>query len=147
MSTDESVTKDLISILEDGKDGFAKGADKLEGDDRGDLAAKFRTWSAQRERFAGELRSMAKAYGDNIHESGSVAGALHRGWLSLKDALTGNDPNGVLDAAEQGEDHAVAAYDKALKDDISMELRAVVERQYTDVKAAHDDVKRLRNTN
>ena len=33
MSKDAAVTKDLIQTLEDGKDGFAKGADKLQGDE------------------------------------------------------------------------------------------------------------------
>ena len=145
MSTDEAVTKDLIEVLEDGKDGFAKAADKLAGDDRADLASKFREYSAQRARFAGELRAMATAYGDQINESGSVVAALHRGWMSLKDALSGSDPEGVLDVAEQGEDHAVAAYDKALKEDISGELRVVVERQLAEVKTAHDEVRALRD--
>jgi uncharacterized protein (TIGR02284 family) len=145
MSTDEQVTKDLISILEDGKDGFSKAADKLEGDDEPGLAAKFREYSRQREQFAGELRSIAGAYGDQIHENGSLAGAIHRGWLSLKDAVSGTDPKGVLEAAEQGEDHAVAAFDEALSADISANLRTVVTRQCAEIHAAHDDVRSLRN--
>ena len=88
---------------------------------------------------------MAKSYGDDADESGSLAGKLHRGWLSLKDALSGSDPHGVLDAAEQGEDHAVGEYDKALKEDISAPLRAVVERQAVGVRAGHDEVRALRD--
>ncbi len=145
MSTDEAVTKDLIEVLEDGKDGFAKGAEKLTSSDRPEFAKKFTEYSAQRERFATELKSLAANYGDEVKKEGSVTGALHRGWLTLKDALAGSSPDGVLDAAEQGEDHAVEAYDKALKSDISAGLRTVVQRQYTDVKAAHDDVRALRN--
>ena len=33
MSIDEDVTKDLIETLEDGKAGFSKGAEKLDGSD------------------------------------------------------------------------------------------------------------------
>ncbi len=145
MSPDEEVTKDLISILEDGKEGFAKAADKLDGDDEPGLAATFREYSRERDQFARELRSMASAYGDEINESGSIAGTLHRGWLSLRDALSGSDPRGVLDAAEQGEDHAVAAYEEALAEDISPGLRTVVLRQSNAVSAAHDNVRSLRN--
>ena len=145
MSTDAAVTKDLIQTLEDGKDGFAKGAEKLADSDRPELATAFRQNSQQRERFATELQQMAKAYGDQIDDSGTVAGTLHRGWMTLKDALSGSGPDGVLDAAEQGEDHALKEYDKALKDDISPELRTVVERQRTEVQAAHDEVKALRD--
>lgn len=145
MSTDEAVTKDLIQTLEDGTDGFAKGAEKLDDSDRPDLAATFRELSEQRAQFSAELRGMASQYGDEIHESGSLTGALHRGWMSLKDVISGSEPDGVLDVAEQGEDHAVSEYEKALGQDISAGLRTVVERQLTDVRAAHDRVRSLRS--
>lgn len=144
MSIDEVTTKDLIQVLEDGKDGFAKAADKLTESDRPELASVFQQYSQQRATFVTELHGLAATYGDEVKEKGSVAGALHRGWLSVKDTLSGDDPSGVLDAAEQGEDHAVAAYDKALQQDLSPTLRAVVERQGAAVRAAHDEVRRLR---
>ena len=72
-------------------------------------------------------------------------GALHRGWMSIKDAVSGDDAKGVLDAAEQGEDHAKSEYADALKSDISAHLRTVVERQATQVKLVHDEVKALRD--
>jgi uncharacterized protein (TIGR02284 family) len=145
MSTDEAVTKDLVQTLEDGEQGFAKGADKLTETDAPELAATFRRYSEQRRSFSAELRGMAAGYGDHVEESGTVAAAVHRGWMSLKDALAGSDPKGVLDAAEQGEDHAVKEYDKALEADISAGLRTVVERQRIEVRAAHDDVRALRD--
>ena len=146
MSTDERVTKDVIETLEDGREGFASAADKLADSVRADLVPRFREWSSQRAQFADELRSMAASYGDDIDESGSVAAAVHRGWMAVKDALSGDDPEGVLDAAEQGEDHAVSEYEKALGDnDISPNLRRVLERQFADVKAVHDQVRALRN--
>lgn len=146
MSNDAQVTKDLIETLEDGREGFAKGAEKLRGDDQPQLADTFIKYSEQRAKFSAELRAMAATYGDKIDEDGSFVATLHRGWLSLKDALTGSNPKGVLDAAEQGEDHAVKEFKKALDADISAGLREVVARQLTDVKAAHDDVRALRDS-
>ena len=145
MSTDQDVTKDLIETLEDGKDGFAKAAEKLVETDAPELAVTFRQFSEQRAAFAAELTAMAASYGDRIDESGSVAAAVHRGWMGLKDALAGSDSEGVLDAAEGGEDHVLKEYDKALDADISPELRTVVERQRADVQAAHDTVRSLRD--
>ena len=147
MSTDRRVTKDLIQTREDGKDGFARAADKLAESDRPDLSTQMRGFSDQRARFSAELEQIAASYGDDIEEDGSVAGAIHRGWMAVKDAISGSDPHGVLDAAEQGEDHAVAAYRDALTEDISPELRLVLERQYVEVQQAHDQVKALRNVN
>ncbi len=146
MSTDRRVTKDLIETLEDGKEGFARAAEKLADSDRPDLSAKMRAYSEQRAAFSAELEKMAAAYGDDIDEGGSLGGAVHRGWMAVKDAISGSDPEGVLDAAEQGEDHAVSEYRDALEnDDISPSLRIVIQRQFNDIKAAHDDIKGLRN--
>jgi uncharacterized protein (TIGR02284 family) len=147
MSTDERVTKQLIKTLENGKEGFARAADRLEGTERADLCGKFREFSLQRQRFADELQALAAAYGDEIEETGSVAGAMHRGWMAVKDALSGSaDAEGVLDAAEQGEDHAVAEYEKALGEDISVGLRTVIDRQYPYIRAGHDTVRDARNS-
>ena len=66
--------------------------------------------------------------------------------MSLKDALKGTKPDGVLDAAEQGEDHAVSEYEKALAETyISDGLRTVVQRQFVEIQATHAKVKELRN--
>ena len=146
-STDEKVTKDLIETLEDGREGFTKGAEKLDDIGRADVAATFRELAGQRATFAQELRDLAQQYGDNIEEDGSLLGALHRGWMSIKDAVNGDDPEGVLDAAEQGEDHAKSEYQDALDAEISPHLRTVVQRQQADIIAAHDRVKALRDAN
>lgn len=144
-STDERVTKDLIETLEDGKKGFATAAEKLAGDSKPEFAKAFREYSAQRSMFADELRRLAAQYGDKIDEDGSVLGSLHRGWLSIKDAVTGDDAGAVLDAAEQGEDHATSEYTKALQQDISPHLRTLVERQARDVSIAHDAIRSFRD--
>jgi uncharacterized protein (TIGR02284 family) len=147
MSTDQRVTKSIIKTLEDGREGFARAAEKLAESDRPDLTTKMRAFSEQRARFSEELEQIAATYGDDIDESGSTAGALHRGWMAVKDMIAGSDPHGVLDAAEQGEDHAVSEYRDALAEDISPTLRVVLERQYVEVQQAHDVVKSLRNVN
>ena len=108
MSTDEDVSKDLIETLEDGKEGYRQGAEKLADSKNSQLAGTFRELSAKRGQFSDELRGMAKGYGDDIKESGSVVAKLHRGWMSLKDAVAGDDPDGVLKAAQQGDEHAGA---------------------------------------
>lgn len=147
MSNDRKVTKDLIQTCKDGSEGFAKAADKLGEAGKDDLASKFRTFGVERGQFATELEGLAAQYGDDVDKSGSVAAAVHRGWMSVKDVLAGSgDPEGVLDAAEQGEDHAKSEYSDALEDDISPDLRTVVERQYAAVQHAHDTVRDLRDS-
>lgn len=146
MSQDESVTKDLIETLEDGRKGFAQAADKLDGGEHAQASSQLRQFSEQRASFSAELQNMAENYGDDIDESGSMAATAHRGWISLKDALTGDDPDAVLAAVETGEEHAVSEYEDALDKDISANLRQVVERQAGEVRSAHSAVQSLRNS-
>lgn len=142
MSTDETITTDLIETLKDGKAGFEQAADAVAESDAS-LATMLRELSAQRAGFSAELQRLAAAYGDRIDEDGSTAAALHRGWMSLKDAVTGSDTDAVLKAALTGEDHAVSEYEKALDADISPNLRTVVQRQFADVRAARDRVAQI----
>ena len=140
------VIEDLVETLEDGKKGFAEAAERLADAGRGDLADKFREYSRQREQFSAELREVGASHGDFIEEAGSVGGAMHRAWINFKDAVSMESAEAVLGAAETGEDHAVAEYNDALEKDLAPDVRTVVARQAQAVKAAHDEVRRLRDS-
>jgi uncharacterized protein (TIGR02284 family) len=147
MSTDAQVTKQLMKTLENGREGYLSGAEKLAESSSPQLADTFRRLSGQREDYYNELQELASDYGDSIEEdAGSVPGAIHRGWMAVKDFVTGSSPESVLNTADQGEDHAMSDYDDALTADISEGLRSVVERQRAGVKAAQDEVRSLRDT-
>jgi uncharacterized protein (TIGR02284 family) len=77
--------------------------------------------------------------------SSTAAGALHRGWINLKGALSRGDDHAILAECERGEDSAVEEYKKALDDDLSPSLYELVSRQYSDIKAAHDRIRNLRD--
>ena len=144
MSDDAKVAKELVETLKDGEKGFSSAADKLRDSDRAEWASTFQRLADQRAGFAREIVELGHDYGDDVDESGTAAAALHRGWLSLKDALTGDDADSVVSAAETGEDHAVSEYEKALEADLSDGFREVVTRQHAAVSAARDEVKGLR---
>ena len=146
MSADEKVAKELVETLKDGRTGFASAAEKLRDSDRPEVAATLERLAEQRAAFARDIVAMGHEYGDDVDKSGTMTAALHRGWLSLKDALTGDDPSGVLGAAVTGEDHAVTEYEKALKEDLSDGFRSVVQQQQAAIVAARDEVKALQQT-
>lgn len=143
MSDDEKAAKELVETLRDGERGFADAAEKVRGGEHPEWAETLQRLSSQRAGFAREIVDLGHAYGDDVDESGTVAAAVHRGWISLKDALTGDDARAVLTAAETGEDHAVSEYEKALEMDLSAGFRDVVTRQHRAVVAARAEVKAL----
>ena len=143
MSDDEKVAKDLVETLKDGEHGFASASEKLQDGDHPGWATTLQRLAEQRAGFRREMIALGHKYGDDVDESGSAAAALHRGWISLKDALTGDDAGGVLGAAVTGEDHAVSEYEKALEQDLTAGFREVVSRQHAAVVAARAEVKAL----
>ena len=143
MSDDNKVAKELVETLKDGERGFARAAEKVRDGDHPEWATTLQRLSEQRADFHREIVALGHDYGEDVDESGTVAAALHRGWISLKDALTGDDPTAVLKAASTGEDHAVSEYEEALEKDLSAGFREVVSRQYAAVVAARDEVAAL----
>ena len=144
MSDDKQVAKELVETLKDGQRGFASAAEQLRDGDRREWASTLQRLSEQRAGFHREIVDLGHEYGDDVDEGGTLTAALHRGWISLKDALTGDDAGAVLDAAATGEDHAVSEYEKALQQDLSSGFREVVSRQHAAVLTARDQVKALR---
>lgn len=137
-----SVLNDLIETCKDGAKGFAAAAEKA---DSPDLKSLFHKYSAQRESFAADLDGHVVSLRGKPAESGHVAAAVHRGWIDIKTAFAGNDDKALLNECERGEDYAKKAYTDALKEDLTSDARAVVQRQSLEVKAAHDRVRDLRN--
>lgn len=147
MSDEARTIKELVKTLEDGRDGFATAAERLSTNSASDVSQRFREFSAQRAAMADELRRCAQLEGVEIPHTGTVAGAVHRGWIAVKDVLTGDDPSAIIAAAEQGEDHAKSKFRDALADKaLSPTVRSIVESQAMRVEAAHDYVSALKQS-
>src|SRR5258708_27670037 len=83
-----STLNKLIETCKDGQEGFKIAA---EGVERSDLKSFFYEYSQQRSQFAGELQTLVQTLGGDPENSGSFSGALHRGWMNIKSAVTGKD--------------------------------------------------------
>jgi uncharacterized protein (TIGR02284 family) len=138
-----SVLDELIETLKDGQEGFKQAADAVKDPQ---LKSLFSQYSQQRARFASELQRQVRTLGEPEPETdSSTAGALHRGWINLKSAVTGGNDHAILAECERGEDSAVEEYEKAINDGLSAPVREIVSRQYEEIKKAHDHIKNLRD--
>ncbi|MGB7069741.1 MAG: PA2169 family four-helix-bundle protein [Pyrinomonadaceae bacterium] len=144
LTNDDFISKlnGLIEVCKDGQEGFNEAAT---GVDRSDLKSLFAELSLQRSKFAGDLQSLVLSLGGDPEDSGSVSGTLHRGWISLKSALTGKDDAAILNECERGEDSAKEAYKDALNISFPGYIQETIHTQYTSVQAAHDRIKALRD--
>jgi len=82
-----------------------------------------------------------------VEKSGTITGDIHRGWINLKAALSSNEAHAVLVEVERGEDAAVVAFANAIKDpEIDQPTRVLLNNQHGEIKAAHDNVRALRDS-
>ena len=132
----------LIETCRDGQNGFRQAADNLSN-------PQFKSFclerSQERASFVNELQREVRTLGSDPEKEGSTAGAMHRAWIDLKSSLGGGD-QAILSSCEQGEDSAVEQYKEALEDNLPINLRAVIERQYASVQQSHDRVKTMRDS-
>ncbi len=138
-----STLNSLIETLKDGQEGFRQASDGVKNSQ---LKSVFSELSLQRSKFAGELQNHVIQLGEpDPEDSSSTSGALHRAWINIKSAITSENDHQILAECERGEDSAVAEYKKAMEANLPAPIADTVSKQYTDVKAAHDRVRALRD--
>ncbi len=140
-----STLNTLIETCKDGQEGFRLAAEAITGDEN--LKDFLFSCSLQRSKFAGVLQNEVIAMGQpGPSETSTMTSALHRGWIHLKAALTGNDNHAILAECERGEDSAVAEYRKAINTHhLSETLLETVQQQFQEVLATHNSVRGLRD--
>jgi uncharacterized protein (TIGR02284 family) len=149
MSTTTTETEHAVDILNqlletsrDGDKGFNEAAKSVHSPE---LRATLQGFAAQRSAFVKELTQLVKSLGGDPNASGHVAGALHRGWMNLKEALTTRDDKAILEECERGEDYAKKTFTEALVEPLPEAIRTVVQRMTAEVTMAHDQVRDLRD--
>ena len=135
-----AILNNLIETCRDGQEGFRTAA---ESSVRSDLKSLFSNYSQQRAQFAGELQQEVRTLGGDPEKSGSVAGSLHRGWMNIRAAVLGHEEAAIVSECERGEDASVSNYGDAIGKEMPANIRAIVEKQYSEVQAAHDLIRSL----
>ena len=136
------VLNDLVQTSEDGKMGFAEAAREATTPD---LKNVFQQRSIDCATAVIELQALVLSLGGTPQDSGTVAGAVHRGWAKVK--TTVGDANiGMLEEVESAEDKAKAVYAKALTAKLPQQVRSVVQRQHDGAVRNHDLIRDLRNS-
>lgn len=144
MKTSDVVTvlNDLIEVSKDGEYGFYQSARNAMSNE---LRNIFRMRGAECQVAAEDLKKLVRDFGGDPDKNGTLAGALHRGWVSVRNAVNGDDDLDILNECERGEDIAKARYAKALERDLPSDVRGVLSRQYDCVLRNHAEIKGLRD--
>ncbi|MEO6167947.1 MAG: PA2169 family four-helix-bundle protein [Chitinophagales bacterium] len=135
---------ELVQINHDRCEGYKVAADETND---ADLKALFGKHAQQSESFARDLAQQVIEFGDQPVEGTRTDGKLHRIWMDIKAAITGNDRKAILNSCEYGEDVALRNYEDVLTADVILppSTRQLISRQKRDLMEAHQNVKRLRD--
>ena len=136
------ILNELLESCRDGEYGFMASAEQATS---ADLKATLLRHSDECRTSGLELQTLIRQLGGEPDEGGSMSGALHRGWVSVRGTLSGYSDEAMLDECERGEDSAVARYRKALKQNLPAAIRGVVERQSQGAQRNHDQIKAMRD--
>lgn len=122
-----SILKELTEFVNDGIEGYEKAAEETKNPEH---AAYYRTFAAQRRKFAQELNELICSHGGKYEDNTTIRGKIYRRWMDVKVLLTNRSDKAILDASLYAEEWAQQAYtDALLTDDLPQNIRLLIERQ------------------
>jgi len=139
------VLNDLLKINNDRIEGYEKASEEVF---EFDLKTIFRGMADDSRKNASALTSeIIKQGGAADINQTTASGKIYRIWMDVKSTLAGNDRHSTLSLCEYGEDAAQSAYKEALRHtELPASLRELILDQQISLKAAHDTIKRYRDT-
>jgi uncharacterized protein (TIGR02284 family) len=130
----------LTELIKDGQEGYRMAADDAKNPA---LKALFQKNSAQRAEFLAKVREELVKLGGDPDEGTSVKGAIHRGWIHTRTAVTGNDDKALVNEVLRGEKAALDGYQETLSKDLPESTRQLVEAQRDTIQETYDQVKNI----
>ncbi|SDR10186.1 conserved hypothetical protein [Chryseobacterium soldanellicola] len=139
-----SVLNDLLQITNDRIEGFEKVEGKV-WEMYPDIKDEYDRMISQSKIMKNELINLITEKGGKPQDSPSVAGALHRTWIDIKNSFTlGNLEESTLENVIFGEKAAIDAYQKALESgDLCEKSSEIVSEQLNSLKVSYDQFKNI----
>ena len=141
------VLADLYKIVEAGEKGYAVVASNVRNRA---LKVLFKSHVQQRLNFKEEILAEIRRLDGDAEPSSSVLGMIHRGRIDIFATLTigaESVEKVLLKEVMLGERVAIRAYENALKKELPPETRAMLERQFEDLRRVVDQIQLLRGQN
>ncbi|WP_316769691.1 PA2169 family four-helix-bundle protein [Pedobacter frigiditerrae] len=140
------ILNDLVQINNDRIAGYEKAIEELKSEDA-DLKSLFVRMIGESHKLKMALATEVQALGEDIDQGTTNSGKIYRAWMDVKAVFTGHDRKTVLNNCEFGEDAAQKAYKMALaEEDLSADLRSLITEQKAQLRASHDEIKALRDS-
>ncbi|MCL7764416.1 PA2169 family four-helix-bundle protein [Polaribacter sp. Z014] len=138
MKYTEKISNKLNELLEknyDAEKGYLNAAENV---DSPKLKIFFKKRASERSQFAKELRTEILSYGQIPEDNGTLKGAAHRNWMTLKSLFSSNDEEAILEEAIRGERTSLEEYTEILdkENEFAPSTRKMIEMQKQKIQGA-----------
>lgn len=138
-----SVLNDLLHITNDRIQGFAKVEGKI-WENYPDVKDEYARMISFSKVMKNELINLITERGGDAQDSPSVAGALHRTWIDIKNSFMSANVESTLENVVFGEKAAIEAYENALSSgDLSSESSKTVADQLKHIRDSYHQFKNI----
>jgi uncharacterized protein (TIGR02284 family) len=132
----------LIVACEDSEQVFRMVSETVTSDV---LKTLFANYAEQRAQFAIALKAEVHRQGGKPKLSGSLTGAMHRGWMSIKAALTSGDEKALVSECLHSEETTIQAYADICRQTIPADVLSFVNRQYEGIVQVYNHIRTIAN--
>lgn len=140
-SHDISILNSLIETTIDSVDGYRHSANEATNSR---FSEAFRDWAQEREDVVSRLRDRVRELGGTPEHDGGILAAMHRQFLSLRDAVTGSDDKSVIAEVDRGESYLDNKWQAALEDTkLSPETQELIRSSYESVRSGRQQWEQL----
>lgn len=140
----DNLVDNLQELLEknfDAEKGFTKAMKDAENPR---LKGFLQQQAAQRSRFVNELTQEIRNLNEEPKDSGSFTGDLHRTWIDIKSAVSGNEDEAVLEECIRGEKASWEDYEEKLKEEnFPPHISSMLQKQAAEINNTLSKVKTL----
>lgn len=142
MDHDETIDQlnHLVNTNREAESGLRDAAERV---DNSELESLFNGYAKQHARFEAELLEEIKRLGGLTSNAKTTGGALRKGWLDLKSALSGHSAGAILASCESGEESAEIAYNDAVLANRSGQTHTLIDKHLQQIKGFHTRLCRL----
>lgn len=142
MSNDDTIhhLNHLIAVNRDAEAGLRTAAGNVNNTE---IESLFIGYAKQHAKFATELETEIERLGGKPAETGTLGGAIERGWMDLKSALSGHSAAAMLASCQSGEQSAEVSYTNLAETHRSGQTHTLIEKHRQQIIAFRTRLARL----
>lgn len=142
MTTDTATLKDLVEVLNDGKNFYEAAASGVELPQFKQIFAQMARTKAA---MANDFKTMIVVSGETAPEGGSISGALRKTWAEIAAKLSSTPNAEYVGQLEDFEDRIVREFRSAVSTSDDAKVRALAEKHMPDVMRDHEQMRALKH--